>query len=67
MWRRYGDYAACGIGVTMPRPGLCREDLNGALQGPQNMALRADVPFNMRHSPGTVNQVNFREGHLGAS
>jgi hypothetical protein len=51
----------------MPRPGLCRRDVSGVLQGPQNMGLRADVPFNMRHSPGTSEQVYLKEGDLGAS
>ena len=53
--------------ATMPRPGLCRQFQSRLVQGPQNTGLLACQPFNMRHSPATVDQVYLGKGHFGSS
>src|SRR5215467_2875133 len=44
-------YAACGIGGTMPLPGLCRLDQTEVIQEPQSAGAVAHLAFRMRHSP----------------
>jgi len=45
------DYAACGIGGTMPRPGLCREDQDEPAKALGIQGVLAHRSFSTRHSP----------------
>ena len=51
----------------MPLPGLCREDQNEVLEGPQGAGLLARQPFNMRHSPEVRNQSCLRKASNSSS
>jgi hypothetical protein len=66
-WHRSGGYAACGIDVTMPRPGLCRGDQNEMAQDPQDTGLLARQSFNMRHSPEARDQSCLRKASNSSS